>query len=845
MNIAVDMTAILGPMSKNRGIGNYALGQFKKMVEIDPFNTYIFINFFEECNISEYFPGSNNITELSFYTGKNRFLLDKPEYKEIFGDIIRRIISENSIDVFYLTSPFESGIHHYEKSWFQGIKTVATVYDIIPYVFKDRYLSDKGTYNWYMKCIDMLKWVDCHFVISDSVKQDMVNQLGFDEKKIKVIYGAVDDRFRIIDVSEDQRRKVTEKFSIIDEFIMCTGGDDDRKNISELIIAYSQLPKDLISKYHLVIVCKLSSEALEKYIELSHKRDVAGRVVFTNYVTNEELVLLYNMAQLMAFPSQYEGFGLPVVEAMSCGTPVLTSNNSSLKEIALDAATLVDPFDTKDITRGLKEALLHTDLNDMVEKGIKRIERFTWDIVAQKTIDALNNLVNSSNLKVDVNRVKDRIAFFSPMPPIESGISDYSVDIVDELSNYFDIDVFVDDKYTVECNLADNVKVLHHSLFKRTCHEYKDIVYQMGNSFFHVYMYDYIRKHPGTVVLHDYNMHGVAQAVTLHQGHHGTKQYQQFLLEDYPKSLVNDYLKDLKDGVCGVKIYEMELNGYIVNHAKKMIVHSEYAKEKLLTKDIARKVKKINSYAKIEPLADCSNSKKQLGFQEDEMIIASFGHVHNTKRALPVLEAFKRVSEENEKVKLLLVGKLDESIKNVVEGFIHENNLSDRIQITGYTSLESFENYINATDICVNLRYPYNGETSGSLMRILSKGKCVIVNNIGSFSEIPDDCCAKLPSVDDMGEYHEVDAIHNALSELVINQTKREFISHNAREFAKKNLDIKIIAQEYMNFIQDGEASHLTEKTLANITKREIGNGNYSNTEVSQLSRTLAYSMMR
>lgn len=838
MNIGFDSIAILGPMSKNRGIGNYALSQFSTMINIDKENNYFFLNLLEDYSLHEYIANTDNLKETYLYCGKDNFLLKDASYEDVIGDIIKSFIKKNNIDVFYITSPFESNFPIYKKEWFEGIKVVATVYDIIPYVLKDKYLTDRNTYKWYMKCVDMLKWVDKCLVISKSVKDDMVKYLGFDKAKITVIHGAVNESYKKIEICEKRKDEIFSKFGIIDKFIMCTGGDDERKNIKELIIAYSKMGQDLINEYQLVVVCKLSVDSINKYTKVIEDNNVKGRVILTNFVTNEELLMLYNLAHLMAFPSKYEGFGLPVVEAFACGTPVLTSNNSSLGEIAEGAAILVNPYNTKDITRGLVGALTNTDLDELIKQGFKKLELYKWETVAEITIKELKNLDINKN---DIFE-KRKIAFFTPLPPIKSGISDYSVDILNALSIYFDIDVYIDSGYSPNCELNSQISVYNHNQFIKNCNEYFDVIYQVGNSEYHIYMWDYIRRYKGTVVLHDYNLHGVAQFASLHKNN-DEKQYKEMLLYDYESDVVNDYIEKLHSGNTHLRIYDMETNGFITNYANKIIVHSNEAKEKLLKRDIHRNVKTISSYAKIEPLVENNEIKSNMQIHNKTIIMASFGHIHETKRVIPLLKAFNRFINNNGNINSFyyFVGKLDHGIKPRFETFIKENQLENKVIVTGYTELDEFVKHIDLADICFNLRFPYNGETSGSLMRILGKGKCVVVNDIGSFGEIPDECCIKLPCVDQMSSEDEIESIYNAMEEL-IDENKRKILSRNARKFAEENLDINIVAKQYADFINELNVSSLTESLIIDILNNEIKSKKYNSKEVFALSKTLAYS---
>lgn len=842
MRIAFDATAILGPMSKNRGIGNYSLSQFATMIELDKENTYYFFNMFEpDYKLSNALEDASNLCELALSAGPEGLLLQNKEFEDVVGEIVEKYIRENEIDIFCITSPFDSFNVIYKQEWFSDCKVVAIVYDIIPYVMKNHYLADKVTYNLYMKCIDMLRWADEIQVISQSVKDDLVSYLKFDSEKISVIWGAVDKRYKKIVVPENEKKVILNKFKIKDQYVMCTGGDDERKNLAGLIEAYGKLPREIIDKYQLVIVCKLSAPAMERYTALAAKLKVTDRVILTNFVSDRELLVLYNLAKLMAFPSVYEGFGLPVVEAWACGTPVLTSNNSSLVQIAGDAAVIVDPKDLKDITKGLQYALTECDLTELLKRGEKRLQEFQWEKVALASIESFKKINGLQPQKEHVS--KEKIAFFSPLPPLQSGISDYSVDILRALKCYCDIDVYIDKGYEPQVEFGDVIHIYSYKQFESHAHEYTDIIYQVGNSTFHLYMYEFIKKYPGIVVLHDYNMHGVLLHDSLGGGKNNFKQYRTYLLEDYPESQVSEYLDALQKGQCAYKMREWELNGIVTNYARKIIVHSFDAKEKLLQRDIARDVRQIWSFVNLEKVLSKDQRvelKEGNGYGKNEILVAAFGHIHETKRAIPILKAMGKLVKEYHNVKMVFVGKLADELKNEFYEVVNGEGLHESVKVTGYTSLQEFEEYISATDICLNLRYPYNGETSASLVRNLAKGNIVITNQIGSFAEIPDDICIKIKNVADMTQEEEVEAIYLAVKRCIDNPDECERIRDRAEKFASKHLDVKKAARDYYDFMKQPNSRTITEKTLnklANcLSQKDAGMD-----DLLSISKTLAW----
>lgn len=836
MRIAFDSIALLGAMSKNRGIGNYALDLFSTILAQDQNNEYFLFNVLEDTDYFQEEVAQGKLKREDFCCiHKGRFFPLR-DMQTIYGELVRAYIHKNKIDVFIITSPFDAQYPTYQKEWFAQTKVVTIVYDIIPYVMKDYYFSCKEDMGWYLEKLEQLLWADQLLVISQSVKDDLMEHLNISGENIHVIWGAPGKKFQKIQVSQQQKKDICKKFKIDSPFVMCTGGDDERKNLAGLITAFGRLSKELIRNYQLVIVCKLQKAAVKRYTELAEKCGVKGRVVLTNFVSNEELVALYNLASLVAFPSVYEGFGLPVVEAWACGTPVLTSSNSSLGQIGGEAAILVDPHSNDDIAKGLETALHPEMLEKLNKLGQERLQRFQWEKVAADTVNFISKLETSAK---EVSSFKKKIAFFTPLPPLQSGISDYSVDIVDALSRYFNIDVYVDTGYQIDCKLPDSVTCRVHTEYKVHRSEYVDTVFQIGNSEYHIYMWGYIQTYGGTMVLHDYNLHGVVQFETLARNKNDIEGYRKLLLQDFPRTEVEQYLTSVAKGEP-LKIHEMEMNGFLSNYADKIIVHSKEAKEKLLRRDIRRDVTHIQSYVRIEPLVDSSIAKKELGLSEERFVFAAFGHIHETKRVLPIVKAFAKLAAEHQEIMLIFVGKLDSGLAPKFQQLVEKLGISDQVQVTGYTKIEQFRQYIDATDVCLNLRWPYNGETSGSLMRILGKGKCVVVNNIGSFGEIPDEACVKLPSVEAMKEKQEIEKIYQAMKVLYENPDKRHALEHAARSFAEEYLDLNVIAQQYQQVLLK-PASHFVSEALLYRLREDLKYHDLSQDELKCITKILTY----
>lgn len=229
--------------------------------------------------------------------------------------------------------------------------------------------------------------------ISESAKNEIVAHYGIPEEKITVTYLAAAPHFAIDD-DRSRWAQVKERYGVEGDFILAVGNLQPRKNIRRLIQAYAQLPTYLQSRYRLVIVGQalwLHSDVYQTSVE----NNLQDRVVFTGYVPEPDLVLLYNAATLFVYPSLYEGFGLPVLESMACGTPVITSNCSSLPEVAGQAAILIDPTKTTEISEAMASVIADPDLaQSLSEQGLERAQIFSWQQTARQTRDVYAKVVN-------------------------------------------------------------------------------------------------------------------------------------------------------------------------------------------------------------------------------------------------------------------------------------------------------------------------------------------------------------------------------------------------------------------------------------------------------------------
>ena len=275
---------------------------------------------------------------------------------------------------------------------------VVTVHDMI-WAFPERYSHSKSVsvkrrlMEVYNRLVPKyaIKRAKAILTVSNASRESILEAMQVNPNNLFVTHEAPNPVFNQVK-DEKVIVAIREKYGLPENFILAIGSADPRKNIRGLAQGYSKLPYDLKEQFRLVIVWTHSFLAGEMsgILEDLH---IADHVHFLGSVPNEDLLLLYNAASLFVFPSLYEGFGLPPLEAMACGAPVIAADNSSIPEIVGDAALLFNADDVDEISGVMKRVLMNDPLRlSMSEKGIERAANFSWDKCARETLAVYTNV---------------------------------------------------------------------------------------------------------------------------------------------------------------------------------------------------------------------------------------------------------------------------------------------------------------------------------------------------------------------------------------------------------------------------------------------------------------------
>jgi glycosyltransferase involved in cell wall biosynthesis len=267
---------------------------------------------------------------------------------------------------------------HYVLPPLTPTRSVVTIHDCIHLMFP-QYLPHYGAYAYARASMWLAtRRADRVLTVSEASKRDILRFLKTPAEKVSVIYNGIDERFGRAPDAEEVRR-VRERFQLNEPFILYAGNIKPHKNLERLIIAFSRLRKSGLEDVKLFII----GDEVSKYATLRravHQYKLHKYVRFFGFVPDQTLAVLYRLADVFAFPSLYEGFGLPPLEAMASGTPVVTSNVSSLPEVVDDAAVLVDPYDPRAIEDGLRRVLTDPELRATLRaRGLAKAREYSWE----------------------------------------------------------------------------------------------------------------------------------------------------------------------------------------------------------------------------------------------------------------------------------------------------------------------------------------------------------------------------------------------------------------------------------------------------------------------------------
>lgn len=684
--------------------------------------------------------------------------------------------------------------------------TAVILYDLIPLLNPTTYLTSPAYERYYNRKVESLKRAGLLLSISDYSRQEGIDALNLDPENVVSISTAADAHFMPDVRSTEETAELFNKYGIARNMVMyAPGGFDPRKNIDGLITAYSLLPQESRNTYQLVIVSKLGeAERLQLNARAKNAGLGSDELVLTGYVPDEDLRALYSACTLFVIPSKHEGFGLPALEAMACGAPVIGSNSTSIPEVIGLEEALFDPASPQEIAEKIQYALENPAFRDFLRThGAAQAKKFSWDVTAQRALRAMEKYVSKRALSTATDQSPDssqvrkpRLAFVSPLPPEKAGIADYSAELLTELADHYTIELVNDQQHV---NLPESVVSLplrSVQWFAEHGSEYDRVLYHFGNSTFHTHMFDLIHQYPGVVVLHDFFFNGVLahEEITERRSakwtealyySHGYRAAQERFSQDRLEHTWNTY-------PCNLEVLQT---------AKAVIVHSPYSK------DLARRWyghAAGNDWSVVPLLRipaqdfDRTAARKALGIPENAFVVCSFGLVDRTKHSRRLVEAWLSSHfAANPSCQLILVGENHGADYGAqLLKLINSSKCRSRVHITGWNDAEVYRQYLMAADVGIQLRQLSRGETSAAVLDCMNYGLATIVNANGSMAYLPDDCVIKLPEV------FEDEELIAAIDTLYSNPEQRSELGKQARQTILTKHSPQNCAEQYVVAIE-------------------------------------------
>jgi glycosyltransferase involved in cell wall biosynthesis len=787
MRIAIDAQPLY-THSRLHGIGRYVSNLIRTLPLADPSNEYFAVGIRNSGLPEPDIPDTVEMVEIDIGLCSPKVEFFDTEHNPLFEERLHQVVRRERIDLYHATSPLSFDTILPETP---PCRFITTAPDIIPYILGYIHRWPPAIVASYFRRINLVKrYAEKIITFSNCTKNDLIRQLDIPSEKISVANLAVDPHL----TSQAQELRAGDKGN----HILYVGNYDGRKNIESLILAYGKLPSDLQKSFSLVIDCE-ADLPIRKRLEDLAAGVISGNVILVSPKTDFELADLYKNASLLVFPSLYEGFGLPPLEAMAQGIPVVASNASSIPEVVGDAAVLFDPKSVDEMAEKIRLVLTDGALREkLVEAGRSRVNQFSWLKCARET-----SAVYKSCLAREGVSMPRKIAFLSPLNPQASGISDYSEELLEYLKSFFEIDVYVDGFEPANPHIRGSFTVRDISELEQHIAEYGTCVYNMSNNAeYHMSIYREMNRYPGITILHEYSCHPAFYHAYLVQSRNEAAYLEEMALS-YGAEGVVEARRVISEG--SPNLWNYPLNGKVLLFSKGVIMHVPIIAHNLQKKTITPILGIPHGVkAKGRGIRELREKKLELrsthGIPHETFVVSTMGFLSQLRRLDVCLKAFSRLREELGDCQYLIAGHFfDAGLREQLEILISSLGIESHVilhEFEEHVTIDKFEEWMQLCDVLVNLRYPSPGAPSGTLARALALAKPVIASNIEDFAHYPNDCVWKVEP-----DETEQTLLFRYLLRLARDKQLREKMEENALAYAKQ-CDWSIVSKTMSKFVR-------------------------------------------
>lgn len=690
-------------------MGRYSFFLLKNLVKNDIFSIYPEIVLLFNKNLS--------LNLINDFEGGlfNEFTIDAMNYPHVKASKANILENRQALDnhlnenystheiSFLMLSAFELGqsLSVFPSKSFNML----LFYDLIPMLFANAFLKEKNVTQDYFSRFNQIFEADLIFSISNTTKNDLISYLNISKDKIINIGGGS------INPSNISRKP---KLKIIKPYYLFPSGDSWQKNNENAIKAFGMFNKD--NRYSLIITSNFNEETQIKL------KNGADKIFFSGRVTDEEMLWLYRNSEGVMFPSVYEGLGLPVLEAVQQGKPILLSNIGAFKEFGIKNFIWCDPYDINDIARGLNE--LQNILID--ETNYKKIlKKYNWQNTAKTLLKSIASINENDNKQLDKRK---KIALVGPSPNSYSAIGKFCLELLPAITEMADVDFYYETPPSIK-NFKQSYFQYVWNCFPilellKNYPKYDKIIYNIGNSEHHVLTYFIALLEPDVLILHDIDLAGLNSVIE----RYFPKWHIRITDERKLESLVNK--KTHAKNIISLANKQNKViihNTFSLKHIKKMVLDGD---TKIIKQDL--------------PIA--TPDFQQPKVSKNKLTIAVASLISYDKGLNSIIKIIRKFSNY---YRFIIFGYTfhDQAFLELAK-MDSENLLELHANVSDF----KYNLLLKQADYLINLRPVYHGEASRSVLEGFRSGVIPIVSNIGWFSELSEELAIKINSEQDLND---------------------------------------------------------------------------------------------
>ncbi|HEX6586565.1 MAG TPA: glycosyltransferase [Solirubrobacterales bacterium] len=650
--------------------------------------------------------------------------------------------------IYHVMSPFEIELGYDDvwPAWIResGARLVVTLYDLIPVVMRERYLDAWGdAATAWMARLGLMRRAHQILTISQQTADDAIERLGIPEERLTVIDSGISGQFSsLIGSGAEADALLRARFRRLRPgFLLYVGGRDPRKNLDGTIKGYGRLPEELRRAHQLVIVGNMTRLQRSELVGFAKSEGIsADDVLLTGFVSDRDLAALYRSCALFVFSSLYEGAGLPILEAMSCGAPVVASGVSSMPELLGDPEGTFDPADPNDLGRSLREALgVPGRLEALRKRSRRQVAICTWERVARRTIEGYERAAEveltpgrpTRGIRPGARKRK-RLAVVTPWPPQDSAAARHSRRLVEALSDRVDVDVIVSAEEPLDFDASlEGVRIRTDAEFG-WAHElegYDRCLHVLGGSPLHLHALECMMRIPGVVLAHDVRLLGLYRELHRHRFLYDPYWLEDKLLRWYGERIPRADLRRVPYDDPDKQ--RVQMSAEVQAHAQQLLVHSRH-QEGILRLERPRDAAPVAIVPHGIPAIDPSGNGAGGG---DGTRVVSIGVDARLPR---LLEAFAEVASRRPGSRLTILSRLGAREGAAILEMATRLGIGGAVELPGPIEGEAYWRTLRAADLAIQLPgEAAGGRASEPICDCLAARVPVIVSDLGWAAELP------------------------------------------------------------------------------------------------------------